>query len=319
MKKQVPVSKLILLLLFLIAKSSLIIAQEEQPNKLIPVGDEAYEAILQFYQYDKDIPLQLRVVDSEENEIYKREKIVFTGINNSRVVGYLATPTTGEQPYPCVLQMHGLNVSKSDYWEENYYHHSELVTKGLLSSGYAVLALDMPYHGDRLYESDFESPVEMLFKNGWGYRIRDMAIQSTIEYRRALDYLETRQDIDSNRIGAIGYSFGSVVTFILTGVDERIKSTVVCATAFIKPRSFFPPKEHLSGFAPQNFVRSFNNRPFLMLAAENDNFNCTVDEAKQLFNMVEGKNKELLFYDSKHKLPKEHALAAVDWFIRYLK
>lgn len=53
-----------------------------------------------------------------------------------------------------------------------------------------------------------------------------MVVQSTLEYRRALDYLETRKEIDSERIGAIGYSLGSVVTFILTAIDERVKTTV---------------------------------------------------------------------------------------------
>jgi len=75
-----------------------------------------------------------------------------------------------------------------------------------------------------------------FFNKGWGYRLRDMVVQSTLEYRRALDYLETRKEIDSERIGAIGYSLGSVVTFI----------------------------------------RSMNGRPLLMLQPENDTFNCII-------------------------------------------
>ncbi len=307
-----------LLFLFLIGLSVLSSAQEQGVYQLKAVSDDVYNAIIQFYEYDREIPIELRTVERIENNDYVREKVVFNGINNSQVTGYLAIPKTGEPPYPCVLQMHGMTASKSDFWEEQY-HYGELVTQGLLSSGYAVLALDMPYHGERLYENDFESTRITLFRKGWGYRIRDMVIQSTIEYRRAIDYLETRDEINKDFIGAIGYSLGSVVTFILTGVDNRVKTSIVCSTAIIKPRNFFPSEEYLSGVAPQTFTRAINNRPFLILAAENDDFNCTVDEAKQLCNLIEGDNKELIFYDSGHVLPKEHAPVAVNWFIDNLK
>jgi len=87
-----------LLLLLLCNNTLLLIAQDEQPYILKPVGDEAYEAILQFYQYDRDIPLEVQIVETVDNEKFKREKIVFTGIMNSRVVGYLATPKNTEPP-----------------------------------------------------------------------------------------------------------------------------------------------------------------------------------------------------------------------------
>jgi len=38
-------------------------AQSRQSYIIKPVGEEAYEAILQFYQYDKDIPLETKVVE----------------------------------------------------------------------------------------------------------------------------------------------------------------------------------------------------------------------------------------------------------------
>jgi esterase/lipase len=146
-----------------------------------------------------------------------------------------------------------------------------------------------------------------------------MVVHSTIEYRRALDYLKTRNDIDANRIGAIGYSLGSVVTMILAGVDERIKSCVVCATAIMRPLDFLPPEEHLTGFASQTFASSIKEQPFLMLAAKNDNFNCIVEHAEQLFNLVGSEKKELIFYDSGHKLPPEHAPVAKNWLIDNLE
>lgn len=61
-----------------------------------------------------------------------------------------------------------------------------------------------------------------------------MIVQSVIEYRRAIDYLETRSEIDTDKIGLIGYSIGGVMTFILTGIDSRIDVSVACVTPTIR-------------------------------------------------------------------------------------
>ena len=86
-------------LCLLISISAGITAQEE------PMGEEALEAVLQFYRYDKDISLDARIVveedwSTEEFEklgypVKSREKIVFNGGYGDRVPGYLALPQTG--------------------------------------------------------------------------------------------------------------------------------------------------------------------------------------------------------------------------------
>ncbi len=86
------------------------------------LSDDAFQAILQFYQYDKEIPLDATVVESSDRENYVREKIVFRGANDYRVPAYLAIPKTGKPPYPCIMQIHGMTLSKEDFWESNSYH-----------------------------------------------------------------------------------------------------------------------------------------------------------------------------------------------------
>lgn len=306
-----------LILLFLSVSLSAQKKTAEDPYRLKPVGEEAYEAIVQFYQYDKQLPLDLRIVETVKTGEYIREKIVFRGTGSSRAVGYLTLPVSGQPPYPCVLQMHGLNVSKDDFWEFEY-HHAELVTQELLKSSIALLGLDMPYHGERSHENDFEPAVAMLFEKGLGYRFRDMIVQTVIEYRRAMDYLATREEIDSERIGALGYSIGGVAAFIATGVDDRIQTSVACAAPTMKPRPFLPEEKYVSGIAAHTFAGAVDGRPFLMLNGEKDDFNCTVGEANQLFKLISSDRKDIIFYESGHCLPEEHAQEAVNWFLEYL-
>jgi hypothetical protein len=70
------------------------------------------------------------------------------------------------------------------------------LTHSLLSAGIAVLALDAQYHGERAANNDYLSLREMYFEKEWFARYRDMVVESTRDYLRALDYLATRPEID---------------------------------------------------------------------------------------------------------------------------
>jgi predicted esterase len=303
---QRAIARWLFLLVTLLMIQHLAIAQTQTPFKIESVGEEAFRVILQFFQYDKGIPLEARVVDRQDNSDYVREKIVFRGVRDSRVPGYLAIPKTGEASYPCVLQIHGLNGSKSTFWDDE---KGGPLTKELLEAGFAVLSLDAQYHGERMSSNDYESPGKM-FKRGWSNKTREMVIQSTVEYRRALDYLETRTEIDNTRIGIIGYSMGGIMTFCLTGVEPRIKVSVACVTP--------PFKDRFSPWAPQNFARAVSGRPYLMLMGRKDQV-YTEEQAQQLYELIESPTKELFFYDSGHRLPPDHTKKALEWFQAYLK
>jgi len=318
MKRFIVISFLTIAQFFLLNTTALLHAQDDKPYRLDPISDDAYQAILQFYQYDKEMPLEVNVVSRQERKEYIREKIVFNGIRNSRVPGYLAIPTKGNPPFPCILQMHGLTLSKLDWWE-NSYDFGDIITKKLLNLGYAVLALDMQYHGERIKNNEYEPFNITLFNKKLGYRFRDMIVQSVIEYRRAMDYLETRSEIDFTRFGVIGYSIGGVMTFILTGIDSRIDVSVACVTPTMKPRSFLPQEQYISGYAAHTFVRNIKDRPFFMLMGNNDQFNYTVEEAKQLYDLIPSNQKNIIFYESGHKMPEDYVDKSVDWFVKYLK
>ena len=77
----------------------------------------------------------------------------------------------------------------------------------------AVLALDAQYHGERISANDYENPGAMLFERKWYNWTREMVLQTTVEHRRAIDYLATRPEIDVERIGLLGHSMGGIIIF----------------------------------------------------------------------------------------------------------
>lgn len=301
--------------LMLLAAHTRTSAQEIQMK---PVGEEAYRVLLEFFQYDKSVPLDARIVDTVDTPDYTREKIVFTGVRDSRVPGYLAIPKVGTPPYPVVLQMHGgVPEGMEAFWDERLPYIDKTVTRALLQAGFAVLTLDAQYHGERHTPTDYLSGTEpILFQRSWKYTFMGLVVQSTVEYRRALDYLATRPEIDTSRIGVQGVSLGAMMASYLTAVDSRVKVLVPC----IIPLNLYGTARQVPEvLAPWHYARAIGQRPVLLLMSRTDPF-YSAQEAQHLYELIAGPSKELRFYDCDgHCLPPAYGPDVVAWFRKYLK
>ena len=283
------------------------------------IGEEAYSILAQFYEYDRDIPLDARVLHRDENEAFTREKVVFRGLHNSRVPGYLTIPTLDSPPYPCVLMAHGLGGSKGDRRSELGPEKAS-ITKELLSSGFAILVHDAPYHGERTFSADYGPIFSFISPNIY----RELFVQWAVEYRLATDYLANRPEVDIARLGMLGYSLGGMMAFNLIGVEHRIKTTVTCATLPITPHYINrigwdeTMLAQMMPIAPQNFAPATKSTPFLMLNGKADSWGI-LEEVQALYGLIGSSTKELVLFDSGHDLPADHMPQVVEWFRQYLK
>jgi dienelactone hydrolase len=90
----------------------------------------------------------------------------------------------------------------------------------LTSQGYCVLCLDMWCFGERAVRTEMDVFKEMLW-NGqvlWGMMVYDTL--------RGLDYLLTRSDVDTARVGTVGMSMGSTQAWWAAALDPRLKVCV---------------------------------------------------------------------------------------------
>lgn len=269
-----------------------------------PAAPEAFEAISQFYAYNPEAPLEARSLGVEEFPGFTREKIVFTGFLQSRVPAYLALPDEGTEPFPVVMLLDGITGSKERWFEANSWPHGEAVTSALTGAGFAVIALDARFHGERAAENDYAMPEH------WA-EIRDMIVGSAIEYRRAMDYLATRPEIDAERIGLLGLSLGGMMTFALSSLEPRVRAAVAGVTPIRTETNQLP-------IAPQTFAPEIDSPPLLMLMGSDDPL-YSEEQAEQLFELVAMPEKDLIFYDAGHRLPAAYPDDALAWFERYLK
>ncbi len=302
-------SFLFLTIIICCTTSSKVIAQEPNDSNFNPLieSEKVFEVISDLYEYDRKIPLEAKIAAKKKLPEGSREKIVYTGVNQVRVPAYLVTPQNKEGKYPIVLIADGINGNKERWFEDDSWPRGGLVIKALLENGIAVMILDAVYHGERQYENDYAGPLN---PRKFPYTTRQMVIQTAIEYRRAIDYLSTRSDIDTSRIGMMGLSLGSLITFELTAIDSRI----ITAAAIVVPINAAknPPIDPFT-FASHNLCNSF-----LMIMGNKDNY-YTIEEARELYGLITITQKEFVEYNTGHRPPIEYVEKTSKWFVEKLK
>ncbi|MEM4688549.1 MAG: acetylxylan esterase [Thermofilaceae archaeon] len=161
--------------------------------------------------------LNARVVARRRKRGYVVENVVFESRPGFLVTGNLYLPE-GRGPHPAVLKLHG------HYPRGKHEHHVQAIGAALARAGIATLAIDMVGYGDRWFQGHREG-VWLL---AVGMSLPGLILWDNI---RALDYLESRDDIDSTRIGVTGSSGGGNQTMYLAALDERVKVAVPVASA----------------------------------------------------------------------------------------
>lgn len=267
-----------------------------------------FDLLRSYYTYD-DIPLEAETLTQEALGNTVREKIRFRSFDRAFVTAYLAKPNGVKKP-PVVILLHGIGQSKDQWWLDGGpwsfpSRHREV----LLANGIAVLAIDARSHGERILAHDFANPLAYLEK-GYFEAAKKMVAESALDVRRAIDYLQTRDDVDASRLGVAGFSLGAHIAWIVTAVDPRINRSLIMAMPFLPP----PREQNRSFTAPENFLPGFEGRHIMLLAATKDNF-YTRDQVTQLFEKIPTATKELKWVESGHDLPASTASLSKYWFV----
>ncbi len=278
------------------------------------ISREAFQARLPFFDYDSGIPLDGRVVRQWESDGTVRRKVVFRGAQGFLVPGMLEFPKNGLKPPPLVLLLHGWSGSKDDWWRADSYLSGGVMRKALLESGHAVLALDAATHGERSHEIDFqhvnpfEDPRAPARRNY--YTFSEITIQTIKDYRRALDYLAGRGEVDMKRIGLVGYSMGGMDAFYLLSVEPRIRTAVACV-----------PPLHSAGYGPTSpidYTWGVGDTRLLMLMGRTDELGDAARVEASYQQYIRSPKSKLIWYDAGHKLPPAYVRDAAAWVKAHL-
>lgn len=297
-----------------------------------------------------DIParpkqLKVKTLVRENRNGYIFEKFLIDNEVDGWIPGYLAIPTGVKGKVPVVLGMHGHSSSKDNIFGSDPSTHQNVMAL-LTSNGYAVMAIDSYFNGERkgtgpagtaemqnrsVDQEESQFKINLWFgRSLWGMQLRDEQI--------ALDYLETRPEIDASRIGAEGMSMGSTRAWWLAALDDRVKTVVgvACFTRYkelIEQRQlrahgiyYFVPGM-LNHFDTEAVMGLIAPRPFLVLTGDSDKgsplsgmltLEKKLDTVYALYKEKE-KFKSIIYPNTGHVFTDEMKIEMLRWFDIYLK
>jgi cephalosporin-C deacetylase-like acetyl esterase len=171
-------------------------------------------------------PLQAKVTGKVDATDFTVEKVQFQSRPGLYVTGDLYLPKGLSQPAPAVLYVcgHG-NVKKNgvSYGSKTFYQHWG---SWLASNGYVALLIDTLELGEIEGQHHGTFREGMWWWNSRGYTPAGVEAWNGI---RAIDYLQSRKEVDKDRIGVTGRSGGGAYSWWIAALDERIKVAVPTA------------------------------------------------------------------------------------------
>lgn len=274
-------------------------------NKEQPVSDAVFDSFRALYRSDKG-PLNAKVESIDDSsEIARRERITLdSGYGGERMIVYLFTPKTGHSPFQTVMYYPGGYVFSTRTPQEIELRTSRL--DFLLKSGRAVV---WPIYKGMNERHDALSYVYQDTSVLW----RDHVLMWSKEFARAIDYVESRMDLDRDRIGFFGLSSGTVMGPVLTAMEPRVKANVFLAGGFQLTKTL--PECDPLNFAPRV------KQPTLMVNGSMDQFFPQETTQKPMFARLGSspKDKRYAVFASGHTPPNEYVIREVlDWYDKYL-
>ena len=191
--------------------------------------DEYHDQLLEMLGLDpfpERTPLNARITGSVENDGVIAERIHFQSSPGLYVTGNFYRPVKQDTPLPAILYVCGHGRVKRDGIslgnKTHYQHHGAWFAR----NGYVCLTIDTIQLGEieGIHHGTYRE--KMWWWNNRGYTPAGVEAWNCV---RALDYLQSRDEVDGDRIGVTGRSGGGAYSWWIAAIDERIKVAVPVA------------------------------------------------------------------------------------------
>jgi dienelactone hydrolase len=272
-----------------------------------PVPDAIFRVYKEQFAYDP-AELNARVEYREESPGgWIREKISFdAAYGGERVLAYLFLPLNVSPPYQTVIYFPGsASTWMTSSQELESYYEFPMFLSYLVRNGRAVLY--------PVYKGTFERgepALAAIHPGADSHTFTEFLTQIIKDFRRSIDYLETRPDIDSSKIAYYGMSWGGWLGAIIPAVEERLCASILVAGGL-----------NLNGRPEANTINYVTRvrTPTLML---NGKYDIGIDERiRPMFDLLgtPPEHKRLILYETDHIPPRtEYIKETLAWLDKYL-
>lgn len=265
-----------------------------------PVDDTSFQRYAGLYDYDST-PLDVSIEEVDDShQAWRRERVSYAAAYpGERITTQIFLPRKTPGPYQAVVHFPGGDSLMLDSSRDA----GLMAVEPFLRSGRAVVY--PVYQGT--FERRVPGPLGPIAE-------RDLIIQQIKDVRRTLDYLETRDDIDMDRVALHALSYGGWRAPFALAVENRFAMAMI-QSAGINPRELLPEIQQ-QHYLPRVSI------PVLLITGKDD-FAFPYDSSQRPFFELLGtppRDKRHLALDWGHLPPgySEVARALLEWSDRWL-
>ena len=169
-------------------------------------GAVATQAERDLFAYDVNFPLNLQKTVESTNNGVEVSAISFSSPEDGAVTGLLFDPVTRSSLRPGIVLMHGMPGNARQTTNQ---------AQQLAELGAVVIAIDAPF------ARRGGEPVRLNAAD------RAEQIQLIKDLQRAVDILRSRPNVDENRVGYVGISYGAAMGALFVGIERRLKAAAL--------------------------------------------------------------------------------------------
>lgn len=263
-----------------------------------PVDESTFRSLLAHYRYDRR-PANPRTTDTVDAQAWTRERVWIDGPEADSVLLYFYAPKSAPPPYQTIVYVPGSSV----FCCETLPQEMEWAIGPTIQAGRAVLTVVLKGMLERGYEPGFQFPEtsSVLF--------RDLMVQQATELRLGIDYIETRNDVDADKLAYVGLSFGAGSRLAFSVVDDRYKAVVYIGGGIderVKPT--LPEADNVN-FAPYIGV------PTILINGLSDEEHPWNTRGLPLWNLMSEPKELVLIEGGGHVVPLEDRIPAINDFL----
>ncbi|MGL6278728.1 MAG: alpha/beta hydrolase family protein [Gaiella sp.] len=259
------------------------------------------------FGYDRSAPLDVddRGIVSEADGVVLRDLSFETP--TGRVEAVMLAPRDAEG-LPGVVIVHGSGGDRTSMIAPAAW---------LAARGAVVITLTQPSSSSR--------PPRQLDPESRLRWYRKIEVGDVVAVRRAVDLLQSRPEVDRDRIGYLGYSAGARTGALLAGSEPRLQAIALLAGGAADVESFVaaapeepraPLRATMSAVDPLRWIALADGKRLLLQNAEDDEI-VPRESAEALIDAAP-EGADVRWYDGGHGLSAEVYADALDWLAERL-
>ena len=263
-----------------------------------PVDDATFRTLLAYYRYDPVSP-EPEIVDRTETEDWERLRVSFNGLDGDRILAYLYLPRAASPPYQTLVYVPASHA----FFGDPVYEQMEWFLAPVIRSGRAAFTVVMDGMVERAWPSGQRPPAPPTV----GFR--DLMVRHATELRLGLDYLETRDDIDPDRLAYVGLSWGAGSRALFAAVDDRFDAIIFAGGGI---------DERIQPVLPEAFQVNFLphiEAPTLMLNGRQDEEHPWLTRALPFWELLTEPRELVLAENEGHVVSVETRVPAINGFL----